>query len=72
MGRKVEAGGMDVDSALYDFVSDEAAPGTGVAPERFWEKLAQIVQALNHFPTPDPITLGRGRRIRNTLGTGAR
>ena len=29
--------GIAVDQALYDFVNEEALPGTGVKPEDFWK-----------------------------------
>ena len=32
----VETGGLRVARALYDFVNNEALPGTGVAPAAFW------------------------------------
>ncbi len=35
-----------IDKALYDFVNQEAMPGTGVKPEDFWKGLADLVQRL--------------------------
>ncbi len=43
---RVEAGGLRVARVLYDFVNDEAIPGTGVAPERFWQGFGALIQDL--------------------------
>jgi malate synthase len=40
----VAAGGLRVDRVLFDFVNDEALPGSGIGPEQFWDGLAQIVR----------------------------
>ena len=40
----VEAGGLTVARVLHDFVNDEALPGTGIAPSRFWTELAALVR----------------------------
>jgi malate synthase len=43
---RVEAGGLRVARVLYDFVNDEAIPGTGADPERFWQGFGALVHAL--------------------------
>src|SRR5262249_54143342 len=37
---------LQVDRALFDFVNEEALPGSGVTPPRFWDGLAAIVDDL--------------------------
>ena len=37
---------MRVDRLLFDFVNDEALPGSGVQPKQFWDGLAEIVRTL--------------------------
>jgi malate synthase len=37
---------LQVDRALFDFVNEEALPGSGVTPARFWDGLAAIVHDL--------------------------
>jgi malate synthase len=46
MTQRIEAGGLRVAKPLYDFVKDEALPGTGVDVERFWSALADIIHEL--------------------------
>ena len=42
----VEAGGLRVARALYDFIAEEAIPGTGIDPARFWQGVAAMVRDL--------------------------
>ena len=46
MEERVSIGGLEVSKSLHDLVRDEAAPGTGIDPERFWTSLAAIVTDL--------------------------
>jgi malate synthase len=46
MTQRIEAGGLRVAKPLYDFIKDEALPGTGVDAERFWSALADIIHEL--------------------------
>ena len=46
MTERVNAGGLQVDRKLYDFINDEALPGTGVAPETFWSGFDRLVHDL--------------------------
>ncbi len=43
MTDRIETNGLSVARTLYDFVSQEALPGTGIAPETFWRGLAQLI-----------------------------
>ncbi len=43
---RVEAGGLAVERVLYDFINDEALPGTGVAQDRFWDALGTLIHDL--------------------------
>ncbi|WP_347266336.1 malate synthase G [Paracoccus sp. (in: a-proteobacteria)] len=42
MGR-VEKAGLRVEGTLAKFISERALPGSGVAPERFWEGLSRLI-----------------------------
>ena len=44
--RRIATGGLKVSKPLCEFVRDEAAPGTGIDPARFWSSLAAIVSDL--------------------------
>ena len=46
MTDRVNAGGLQVDRKLYDFINDEALPGTGVTPETFWSGFDDLVHSL--------------------------
>ncbi|WP_435099766.1 malate synthase G [Arhodomonas sp. AD133] len=46
MTERVEAAGLKIAKPLYELVSNDIAPGTGVEPEAFWQGLARIVSDL--------------------------
>ncbi len=46
MTQRIQAGGLRVAKPLYDFINDEALPGTGIAADRFWSALASIIEDL--------------------------
>ncbi|MDK1376071.1 MULTISPECIES: malate synthase G [unclassified Sinorhizobium] len=43
---RVEKYGLKIDAGLHDFLVDEAIPGTGVDPERFFSALADVIHDL--------------------------
>ena len=47
MADRIEAGTLQVDRELYDFINDEALPGTGVSPEAFWSGLDGLIYDLS-------------------------
>jgi malate synthase len=46
MTDRIETGSLLVARELYDFINDEAIPGTGVSPAQFWFALDEIVRDL--------------------------
>jgi malate synthase len=46
MVERVNVDGLKVAKELYDFITDEALPGTGIAPADFWKGFAAIVGDL--------------------------
>jgi len=46
MSNYVEIEGLRVAPELVEFLANEAAPGTGVEPEKFWKGLAAIIRDL--------------------------
>jgi malate synthase len=43
MSEMIERAGLKVDAELGGFIENEALPGTGIEPERFWSGLAEII-----------------------------
>ena len=46
MTERVQVGDLQVARKLYDFINDEALPGTGVDQAGFWAGLVGIVEDL--------------------------
>ena len=46
MPNRVEVGNLRVDRGLYDFITDDALPGTGVDPDSFWAGVDKVVTDL--------------------------
>ncbi|TPN69002.1 malate synthase G [Mesorhizobium sp. B1-1-1] len=46
MTDRVEIAGLRIAGELYDFVVNEAAPGTGIDPDKFWNGFSAIVHDL--------------------------
>src|SRR5690606_28801156 len=46
MTERVQIGGIQVAKNLYDFVNNEAIPGTGVDADKFWAEFDKIVNEL--------------------------
>ena len=47
MTDRIETGGLQVDEKLYNFINDEALPGTGVSQKTFWSGFGRLVQDLS-------------------------
>ena len=43
---KIEEHGLHIDEVLHDFLVNEAMPGTGIKPDKFFTAFAEIVHAL--------------------------
>ena len=46
MTNRVQVGSLSVAKVLYDFINEQAIPGTGVSSEKFWTELEAIVTEL--------------------------
>lgn len=46
MTERVQVGGLQVAKVLYDFVNNEAIPGTELTAEQFWEGATQVLKDL--------------------------
>ena len=47
MTDRIKVGGLQVDRDLYDFINNEALPGTGVAAESFWSGFDKVIHDLS-------------------------
>ena len=47
MTDRINAGSLQVDKKLYDFINDEALPGTGVSADDFWSGFDRVVHGLS-------------------------
>jgi len=46
MTDRVQRGGLQIAPVLHQLLEQEIAPGTGIAPDQFWQALASLVTAL--------------------------
>jgi malate synthase len=46
MAGTITIDGLTIDKDLYDFITDEAMPGTGIKPVEFWPAFSKIVHDL--------------------------
>jgi malate synthase len=46
MTDKIRHGALEIARVLHDFVNNEALPGTGISPDRFWAGAERIIHAL--------------------------
>lgn len=47
MTERVVVQDLEIDQALYEFLTEEALPGTGVDPPRFWRGLAHLIHGAS-------------------------
>ena len=46
MTEHVQVGGLQVAKVLFDFVNNEAIPGTGLTADKFWEGADKVIHDL--------------------------
>ena len=46
MTERVQVGGLQVAKVLFDFVNNEAIPGTGIAAEKFWAGAEAVINEI--------------------------
>ena len=46
MTDRIQRGGLQIAPVLCQLLEDDIAPGTGIAPEQFWQALEKIVDSL--------------------------
>ena len=56
MTSRIQVGTLQIDQMLYNFINDEALPGTGVVPEAFWVGFERIVDIF--APGTERLSIG--------------
>ncbi len=46
MSQRVQTGGLQVAEGLYNFINNEALPGTGISNEQFWSAMDAVIHDL--------------------------
>ncbi|KYH43919.1 malate synthase G [Branchiibius sp. NY16-3462-2] len=46
MSERVNVDGLQIETVLYDFINNEALPGTGIEPDAFWSGAAKVITDL--------------------------
>ena len=63
----VEKNGLKISSTLFEFVNNEAIPGTGVVSEDFWSKFSKVVHELTPI---NKALIKKGKLSKKKLMTG--
>ena len=45
--KMLEKNGLKISSSLFEFINNEAIPGTNLKAEEFWDKFSKAVHALS-------------------------
>lgn len=64
MSDKTKVGGLEVSTRLYNFINNEALPGTGVEADKFWTALEDIV---NDFAPRNRELLAKREQIQQQI-----
>ena len=43
MSQRVQTGGLQVAEGLYNFINNEALPGTGISNDQFWSAMDAVI-----------------------------
>ena len=57
MSDRINVHGLQVEPVLYDFINNEALPGSGVDQEAFWSGAAEVINDLAYGLPPVPAVL---------------
>ena len=42
----IDKNGLKISSVMFDFVNNEAIPGTGLDPDQFWAKFSEVIHEM--------------------------
>lgn len=70
MSDRVDVGNLRVARVLYDFITNEALPGTGVDADAFWAGVDKVVTDLA-CGTASCSSAGTTCKLRSIAGTGS-
>lgn len=69
MTDRVSLGEVQIVRILYEFVNQEALPGTAIEPERFWRGFAALIERLSPRTTRSYCSVAISCRHRSMPGT---
>ncbi len=46
MSNRILKGGLQIEACIYNLITTDIIPGTGIDPEQFWDKFERLINNL--------------------------